>query len=432
MSKTWAAPTAAGPLDASVSVPGSKSMTNRALVLAALASGPTTLQHPLRARDTELMAAALAALGAQIDDDGADWVVTPGPLVGPAAVDCGLAGTVMRFVPTVAALAAGTVTFDGDPRARVRPMGPVLDALRQLGVQVDDEGRRALPFAVHGRGRVQGGSVEIDASASSQFVSALLLAGCRYDEGVDVHSVGPTVPSLPHVEMSLAMLASAGVPAARVDENRWRVPPSAPRGGVVVIEPDVSNALPFAAAALATGGRVRIHGFPSHSRLQPANELVRVLTALGGAVSDEEGGAVFDGSGGLHGADLDMSRVGELVPVVAALACLADSPSVIRGVAHLRGHETDRLAALAKELGQLGADVEETDDGLAISPRPLRGGLFETYDDHRLATAAAVLGLVVAGVQVVDVATTGKTLPGFVDLWTGMLPSRPPSRPNSP
>ena len=430
MSQTWAAPTSDGPIDAVVAVPGSKSMTNRALVLAALASAPTLLHAPLVARDTELMAAALVALGARVDAcastsaAGVDWLVTPGPFAGPAGVDCGLAGTVMRFVPPVAALAVGTVTFDGDPAARQRPMAPVIEGLRQLGVFVDDGGRGTLPFAVNGSGHVHGGTVDVDASGSSQFVSALLLAGCRYDEGLLLRSVGPTVPSLPHVEMSLAMLTAAGLTAESVDDGgvqAWRVAPGIPRGGESLIEPDVSNTLPFAAAALATGGRVRIKGFPGGTSVQAVAEVRTLLTQLGAALTNDAGDLVVDGSGGLRGGDLDLRRVGELVPVVAALACLADAPTVIRGVAHLRGHETDRLAALTKELSRLGGQVEETDDGLAIVPRPLHGGVFETYEDHRMATAAAVLGLVVPGVEVVDVATTGKTLPGFVELWTGML-----------
>ena len=431
MSQTWAAPTSDGPIDAVVAVPGSKSMTNRALVLAALASTPTLLRAPLIARDTELMAAALVAVGTAVDTRAptsggtVDWLVTPGPFVGPASVDCGLAGTVMRFVPPVAALALGTVCFDGDPAARQRPMAPVIDGLRQLGVSVDDGGRGTLPFAVNGSGHVLGGTVDVDASGSSQFVSGLLLAGCRYDEGLLVRSVGPTVPSLPHVEMSLAMLTAAGLTAEPVDDDggsqAWRVVPGTPRGGEVVIEPDVSNTLPFAAAALVTGGRVRIKAFPGGTSVQAVTEVCNLLTQLGAVLTVDGADLVVDGSGGLRGGDLDLSRVGELVPVVAALACLADAPTVIRGVAHLRGHETDRLAALTKELSRLGGQVEETDDGLSIVPRPLHGGVFETYEDHRMATAAAVLGLVVPGVEVVDVATTGKTLPGFVELWTGML-----------
>lgn len=436
MTKTWAAPTAAGPIDGRVEVPGSKSVTNRALVLAALAAEPTTLSRPLRARDTELMVAALRSLGTSIVDvgtsgpdagpgagGGGDWLVTPAPLGGGATIDCGLAGTVMRFVPAVAALATGPVGFDGDEAARRRPMAPVVDALRALGVQVEDGGRAALPFTVHGTGSVRGGRVEVDASGSSQFVSGLLLAGCRFADGITVRSTG-AVPSGPHIDMTLAMLVERGVRATRVDAGCWQVEPGLPSGGLVAIEPDVSNAFPFAAAALATRGRVRIAGFPMQSRTQPVAQALAVLTALGAQVSAVGDGLLVDGSAGVRGADLDMSAVGELVPVVAALAALAGSPTSIRGVAHLRGHETDRLAALTRELGRLGADIRETDDGLALRPMAataLHGGEFETYADHRLATAAAVLGLVVPDVRVVDVETTAKTLPGFVRLWTGML-----------
>jgi 3-phosphoshikimate 1-carboxyvinyltransferase len=427
MTEIWTAPTAGGPVRAAVAVPGSKSVTNRALVLAALAGAPTLLQGPLRARDTELMASALRALGTGVEDlpgpggAGECWMVTPSVLTGPAAVDCGLAGTVMRFVPAVAALAAGPVAFDGDPQARRRPMAPVLAALRDLGVDIEDGGRGTLPFTVLGHGSVAGGRVLFDASGSSQFVSALLLAGCRFDAGVEVHSIGGRVPSLPHIDMSLAMLGAAGVTASRTGEATWRVEPGVPRGGQFSIEPDTSNAFPFAAAALATGGQITLRGFPMRSPYQPAGPACEVLEQLGARLTEVGGDLLVDGSAGLVGADLDLSQVGELVPVVAALACLADSPTVIRGVAHVRGHETDRLAALAKELGRLGGDVRETDDGLSIQPSTLHGGVFDTYDDHRLATAAAVLGLVVTGVGVVDVATTAKTLPDFVGLWTRML-----------
>jgi 3-phosphoshikimate 1-carboxyvinyltransferase len=427
MTSTWRAPAARQPVQALVTVPGSKSITNRSLVLAALAAGPTTVRNPLRARDTELMADALRALGCQITDldlddpSQAGWQVTPGRLAGPASIDCGLAGTVMRFVPAVAALAVGPVTFDGDAHARLRPLAPVLDALRALGVEVDDDGRGGLPFALRGTGSVRGGQVNIDASGSSQFVSALLLAGCRYDAGVTVHSVGPTVPSAPHIDMSLAMLRAAGVQAERLDETTWQVRPGVPQGGVREVEADVSNALPFAAAALATGGRVTVAGFPAASPYQPVAQALGVLTAMGARLSQSAAGLVVDGSAGLVGADLDLSEVGELTPVVAALACLAESPTQIRGVAHLRGHETDRLAALTKELGRLGADVQETGDGLTIRPAVLTAGVFETYDDHRLAMAAAVLGLRVEGVEVVNVETTAKTLPGFAALWSTMV-----------
>jgi 3-phosphoshikimate 1-carboxyvinyltransferase len=419
----WDAPLADRPVLADVRVPASKSMTNRALVLAALADGPTEVGHPLRARDTLLMVEGLRALGVGVDDrpDG-DWLVTPpDSLRGPASVDCGLAGTVMRFLPPVAALAAGEIRFDGDPRARERPMRPLLTALRDLGVIVDDAGREALPFTVHGTGRVRGGTVEIDASGSSQFISAVLLAGCRYDAGVDVRSVGAALPSRPHLDMTVAMLAAAGVPVQQPEPGRWVVPPQRPRSGRLAAEPDVSNALPFAGAALVTRGRVRIIGWPTGSTYQPEQRARAVLGALGARLVEEDGALLVDGSSGIRGIDADLSAIGEMVPVVAALAALADGPTTIRGVAHLRGHETDRLAALAKEVNGLGGDVEELPDGLLVRPRPLHGGVFGTYADHRLATAGALLGLAVPGVQVEDIATTGKTLPGFVRLWTEML-----------
>lgn len=423
---TWPAPTADGPVDATVALPGSKSLTNRYLVLAALAGEPSRLRAPLRSRDTRLMAAALRSLGVRIDDApghsrfGDDWFVTPGALHGPADIDCGLAGTVMRFLPPVAALAAGAVRFDGDPHARVRPMRPVVTALRDLGVQVDDKGRGTLPFTVHGTGTVRGGTVRIDASASSQFVSALLLAGARFEEGLVVEHHGPPIPSAPHVVMTVEALRDVGVVVDDVDASVWRVEPGEVGALDVLVEPDLSNAAPFLAAAAVTGGRVTVVGWPQHTT-QAGDALRDLLDQMGADVSLDRDGLTVRGTGDLYGIDADLREAGELTPVVAALAALADSPSHLRGVAHLRGHETDRLAALSRELNALGGDVTETEDGLVIRPRPLRGGVFSTYADHRLATAGAVLGLRVPGVLVEDVATTGKTLPGFVDLWTSLL-----------
>ena len=224
MSELWPAPRPTDPVDRVVSLPGSKSLTNRALVLAAIADGPSVVRRPLRSRDTLLMAAALTSLGTGIEDtDSGDWAITPAAWDRDADVDCGLAGTVMRFVPPVVGLADGTVRFDGDPHMRLRPVGQMLTALGALGVRVDDGGRGALPFAVHGTGSVPGGTVTIDASASSQFVSALLLAGARYDHGVDVRHVGKPVPSLPHIEMTVQMLRQHGVEVDDGDANRWSV-----------------------------------------------------------------------------------------------------------------------------------------------------------------------------------------------------------------
>jgi 3-phosphoshikimate 1-carboxyvinyltransferase len=397
-------------------------MTNRALVLAALAAAPTVIRRPLRSRDTLLMAAALRALGAGVTDGDGDWAMTPGGLRGPATVDCGLAGTVMRFVPPVAALAAGDVTVDGDPRARERPMRPLIAALRALGVEIDDDGRAALPFIVRGRGTVRGGPVEIDASGSSQLVSGLLLAAPRFAAGVEVRHGGPPVPSAPHLAMTVRMLRDRGVTVDDATPDVWLVAPGAPRGGAIEIEPDLSNAAQFLGAALVTGGRVTVRGWPAETT-QPGDALRGLLAAMGAEVSFGPDGLTVRGTGAgtFGGLDADLHDVGELTPVLAALAALADGPSRLTGIAHLRGHETDRLAALGGELRGLGGDVRELPDGLEIRPRPLRAGVFHTYDDHRMVMAAAVLGLAVPGIEVENVATVGKTLPEFTRLWEEML-----------
>lgn len=425
----WPAPTAAGPVDATVTVPGSKSVTNRALILAALAAEPGWLRRPLRSRDTLLMADALRALGVGIEEQvnpggGEAWRVIPSGLHGPATVDVGNAGTVMRFLPPVAALADGQVRFDGDPRSHERPLGGVIESLRVLGARIEDDGRGALPMTVLGNGSLTGGPVAVDASSSSQFVSALLLSAPRFNQGVEVRHTGRSLPSMPHIRMTVDMLRAAGAqvdsPEGGGEADVWRVAPSALLGRDLTVEPDLSNAAPFLAAALVTGGRVTVRDWPAHTT-QPGDALREIFTRMGGTCVLDERGLTFTGGGAVHGIDADLREVGELTPVIAAVAALADSPSRLRGIGHLRLHETDRLAALSKELNELGGDVRETEDGLSVRPRPLTGGVFHTYEDHRLATAAAVLGLVVPGVEVEDVATTGKTLPDFPGLWTGML-----------
>jgi 3-phosphoshikimate 1-carboxyvinyltransferase len=413
----WPAPRAIEPVSAVVSLPGSKSQTNRALVLAALADGPGVVRRPLLSRDTSLMVAGLRGLGCELDTRGEDWLVTPTPLSGPARVDCGLAGTVMRFLPPVAGLASGTVDFDGDPHMRLRPVGGVLDALRGLGVDVEGQG---LPFTVHGTGRVRGGTVTIDASASSQFVSALLLAGPRFDEGVDVLHDGKPVPSLPHIEMTVAMLREHGVDVDDSDADRWRVAPGPVRALDRTIEPDLSNAAPFLALAAVSGGEVTVRDWPRETT-QAGDRLREILSLMGCEVDHTDDGLRVRGAGPLQGVDLDLHDVGELTPVVAALCALAEGPSHLRGIGHIRGHETDRLAALARELGGLGADVTERADGLSFRPAPLRGGLFHTYADHRMAHAGVVVGAAVDDVLVENVATTAKTFPDFAGFWAGLL-----------
>ncbi|WP_250445316.1 3-phosphoshikimate 1-carboxyvinyltransferase [Actinotalea sp. C106] len=423
----WPAPTGSAPLDAVVEVPGSKSLTNRYLVLAALAEGPGLLRGALSSRDTLHMARALESLGAGVVQDGSEWAVEPMPAdadlprgEGPVEVDCGLAGTVMRFLPAVAALTRRSVHFDGGPTARVRPMGPVLDAVRALGARVDDGGRGTLPFTVTGPSRVRGGHVDVDASVSSQFVSGLLLAGARFDQGLLLRHTGPTLPSVPHIEMTVAVLRAAGV---EVDDSRpyiWQVTPGPIAAREVRVEPDLSNAAPFLCAALVLGGSVSVPGWPTRTT-QPGGLLPELLTAMGGTARLADGVLTMTGTGEVRGIDVDLHEAGEVAPTIAALAVLADSPTRLRGIAHIRGHETDRLAALATEITRVGGQAEQTSDGLVITPRPLHGARIETYHDHRMATAAALIGLKVPGVEVADVGTTAKTLPDFVGMWTAML-----------
>ena len=417
----WAAPRARAPLAAVVPLPGSKSVTNRALVLAALAPGHSVVRRPLRSRDTELMAAALRVLGVGVTDDGDAWVVdgVGGPLqpTGPA-VDVGNAGTVARFLPPVAALARGSVRFDGDPRVRERPLGPLLAALRELGAELD--GVAALPVTVLGRGGLRGGSVVLDASASSQLVSGLLLSAPRYDAGLTVRHEGPPLPSAPHLAMTVGALRAAGAVVDDTEVGTWTVQPGplVPRDAVV--EPDLSTAAAYLAAPLLAGGSVTVPDWPA-TTTQPGAVLPDLLAQMGASVSRRGDDLTVTAGDRLVGIDADLQDAGELTPVLAALACFADGPSRFRGVAHLRLHETDRLAALVRELSGFGADVRETEDGLAVRPRPLTGGTFATYDDHRIAMAAAVLGLGVDGVLVEDIATTRKTVPDFVGSWQRML-----------
>ncbi|MFF3020672.1 3-phosphoshikimate 1-carboxyvinyltransferase [Streptomyces sp. NPDC057939] len=434
----WPAPLADGAVHATVTVPGSKSVTNRALVLASLASEPGWVRRPLRSRDSRLMSDALRALGVGIEetvasssadgDSGEAWRIIPAGLHGPATVDVGNAGTVMRFLPPVATLATGDIRFDGDPRSYERPLGEVINALRALGARIDDDGRGALPMTVQGGGALEGGTVEIDASNSSQFVSALLLSAPRFNQGVEVRHTGATLPSMPHIRMTVEMLRAAGAqvdtPEAGGEKNVWRVAPGALLGRDMVVEPDLSNAQPFMAAALITGGTVTIPDWPRRTT-QPGDALRRIFTEMGGSCELTDAGLVFTGTGKIHGIDVDLGEVGELTPGIAAVAALADSESVLRGVQHLRLHETDRLAALTAEINGLGGDVTETADGLHIRPRPLHGGVFHTYDDHRMATAGAVIGLAVKGVEIENVATTAKTLPDFPAMWADMLGETP-------
>lgn len=392
--------------------------------MAALSEGECRINHPLQARDTLLMAQALSALGSSVEIQDEAFVVTPGRTSEPVQVDCGLAGTVMRFVPPVAALSSSNIRFDGDPHARIRPMKQIISALRDLDVDVDDDGRGTLPFTVAGKGFVTGGTVTIDASASSQFVSALLLAGCRYDAGVTVTHSGAALPSMPHIDMSVEILRELGI---QVDVDvkdstnaSWQVHPGVPRTFNVTVEPDLSNAAPFLAAALVCGGSVTIPDWPTQTT-QAGDALINLLPQLGAIVVRDGKDLVVTGGSEISGIDVDLHEVGELTPVIAALCALASGESTLRGIAHLRGHETDRLTALVTEINKLGGNASETADGIHIKPAQLHGGKFATYSDHRMAMAGAVLGLAVSDLVIEDIATTSKTLPNFADMWQEMI-----------
>ena len=409
------------PVHAQVRIPGSKSVTNRALILASLATSPSTIRKPLISRDSELMSAGLSALGISITGSDEAWQITPAPLRGPARVDVGNAGTVMRFLPPLAAFAQGDISFDGDPRSYERPLGPVIKALEELGIEIEHGGRYSLPMVIKARGKVKGGALTIDASASSQFLSALLLVAPSMEEGITVTHRGGALPSMPHIEMTVAMLRDFGAdvtvdPAAQT----WSVKAGALHGKDLVIEPDLSNASPFLSIAMVCGGSITISDWP-RATTQPGDQLRDIFTQMGATVELNDDGLTLTGGSSIHGIDIDLHDVGELTPSIAALAALADSPSHLRGIGHLRLHETDRLAALTREINSLGGNVVEEETALHITPAPLHAGVFHTYEDHRLATAGAVIGLVTPGVEVENVATTRKTLPDFPGLWNSLV-----------
>ncbi|AMB57883.1 3-phosphoshikimate 1-carboxyvinyltransferase [Microterricola viridarii] len=423
----WPAPTATGPTSAVLSLPGSKSLTNRELVLSALADGPSLLRSPLHSRDSELMVEALRELGTVIEavpgngEYGDDLLITPvEELSGSTTIDCGLAGTVMRFLPPLAGLALGPTTFDGDDAARRRPMATTISSLRALGVDINDDGRPVLPFTVHGTGHIVGGEVTIDASLSSQFVSGLLLAASRFDNGLSLTHSGERLPSLPHIEMTIATLAARGVTVDSPATGQWVVAPGPIAAADVDIEPDLSNAAPFLAAALVTGGTVTITGWPNETT-QIGARLADLLPLFGATVSRDGDRLTVTGGDGIRGVTLDLPEGGELVPNLVALAALASEPSTITGIGHIRHHETDRLAALVTEINKLGGKVTELPDGLHIEPAELHGGTWLSYEDHRMATTGAIIGLAVPGVQIENIDTTAKTLPQFTQLWHAML-----------
>ncbi len=418
----WRAPYRdAAPILSTLTIPGSKSVTNRALILAAIADSPSRLRRPLHSRDTELMIKGLKALGVKIDifdkNPNGDIEITPAPLFGPANIDVGNAGTVMRFLLPIAALANGLVHFDGDPRSHERPIAPLIKALEDLGASIDHQGKYSLPLTINGNGKLTGNEVSVDTSKSSQFLSALMLVAPKLQNGLTIRNVGSSLPSLPHIEMTIAMLRQFG---AEVNESEtWQISGRL-TGQDLVIEPDLSNAAPFMAAPMICGGTIVIKDWPKQTT-QPGDRLREIFTKMGAKIKFVADGLSVTGSGKISGIDINLSNEGELTPVIAAVAALADSPSKLSGIGHLRLHETDRLAALNQELTNLGGKVVEGEDFLEIYPAKLHGGIFHTYEDHRLATAGAVIGLAIPDIEVENIETTRKTLPDFVGLWRELL-----------
>ena len=426
----WSAPFRGGltsvgePINAKISIPGSKSATNRALILAAIAKTPSRLRKPLSSRDADLMVKGLQSLGCKIDEiktaQGFDYQITPQKLTGPTQIDVGNAGTVMRFLPPIASLATGLIHFDGDARSHERPLEPVIKALEQLGASIEHGNKYRLPLTINGSGEIKGGEVEVDASASSQFISALMLLGPATKNGLTIKNIGKSLPSMPHIEMTIQMLRQFGA-TVEVNENSWTVRSGDLSGQDLTIEPDLSNAAPFMAAAMICGGSVEILDWPK-STSQPGDQLRDIFAKMGARIEQNNEGLKISGSGKINGIDIDLHNVGELTPSIAAVAALASTPSTLRGIAHLRLHETDRLAALANEINNLGGDVTEGPGELLIKPAKLVASqIFKSYEDHRMATAGAIIGLAVKDLIVENIETTKKTLPDFPGMWQEML-----------
>jgi 3-phosphoshikimate 1-carboxyvinyltransferase len=426
----WSAPFRGGltsvgePINAKISIPGSKSATNRALILAAIAKTPSRLRKPLSSRDADLMVKGLQSLGCKIDeiktDQGFDYQITPQKLSGPTQIDVGNAGTVMRFLPPIASLATGLVHFDGDARSHERPLEPVIKALEQLGASIEHGNKYRLPLTINGSGEIKGGVVDVDASASSQFISALMLLGPATKNGLTIRNIGKSLPSMPHIEMTIHMLRQFGA-TVEISENSWTVISGDLLGQDLTIEPDLSNAAPFMAAAMICGGSVEILDWPK-STSQPGDQLRDIFAKMGARIEQSNDGLKISGSGKINGIDIDLHNVGELTPSIAAVAALASSPSTLRGIAHLRLHETDRLAALANEINNLGGDVTEGPGELLIKPAKLVASqIFKSYEDHRMATAGAIIGLAAKDLIVENIETTKKTLPDFPGMWQEML-----------
>jgi 3-phosphoshikimate 1-carboxyvinyltransferase len=416
----------AKPPSATVTVPGSKSITNRALVLAALSDSTSTgctLTGILRSEDTQVMADCLRRLGLEVTDcdpetvtvrrgGSADYIGDDEWIPnGRADLFVGNSGTTIRFLTALLALGEGTYRLDGIPRMRERPIQDLLDALQQLGVDARSEFGNGCPPVIVNANGLRGGHVRIRADISSQFLSGLLLV-CPFARGDTVIEIDGPLVSEPYVEMTLAVLGSFGLKLTTAGANRYHIPGGQRHGRKhYAVEPDASSASYFLAAAAITGGTVGIAGLTAKS-IQGDVRFLDVLEEMGCTACRGRDSIAATG-GPLRGIDVDMNDISDTVMTLGAVALFADGPTTIRNVAHIRHKETDRIAALATELRKFGAEVEERPDGLTITPRPLRGCAVDTYNDHRMAMSLALVGLQVPGVVIRNPGCVAKTYPGF-------------------
>jgi 3-phosphoshikimate 1-carboxyvinyltransferase len=418
---------ASGPVSAAVRVPGSKSITNRALILAALAKARDgcRLTGALRSEDTEVMIASLRKLGFRVEEDWtASRLLVSGHshrLIPEPNADLFVAnsGTSMRFLAALVALGHGEFRLDGVARMRERPIEDLLAALRQLGADAASElGNGCPPIRVRARG-LTGGTIEMRANLSSQFLSAILMAGPFTRDGIEVRLVGPLV-SEPYIAMTLRMLRSWGAHVEQPAADRYLVSAGLERElSEYTIEPDASAASYFFAIPAILGGRITVLDLPEES-LQGDLRFVDALEQMGCRVKSCSSGVTVHG-GPLRGIDIDMNAISDTVMTLGAVACFAEGPTTIRDVAHIRHKETDRLAALATELRKVGAQVDEFADGLTITPGPTRGAIIDTYNDHRMAMSLALVGLRTPGVVIRDPGCVAKTYPGFWRDWQALF-----------
>lgn len=420
----------AGPIDATISVPGSKSLTNRALILAAMADGVSTLHGALVADDTEAMAGAMRALGAEITLDPVETTVVgfgAAPRPGPRTIDARLSGTTARFVLPLLALGHGPYVLDGDEPLRDRPMGPTIDALRRLGAEVDDGDRPGHLPVIVSAGSVRGDGVAVDGQTSSQFTSGLLLSGASLAEGISIDLVGSVV-SRPYLDMTIEVLRAFGVEAGIEGERRLWVRSGGLRATDYAIEPDASAASYFLAATAICGGEVRIRGLGERS-IQGDAKVAAVFDLMGAQVSIDNGSTTLRSTRTLSGIDVDLTDMPDMAQTIAATAPFADGPTTVRGVEVIRGHETDRIAAIVTEMRRCGITAEEHADGFTIHPGTPQPARIETYRDHRMAMSFALLGLRTPGIEIADPGCVAKTFPQFFDVLDELrVPAHPDSK----